>query len=119
MNNLLRLCTGARKLPYVAKVVDDFREFQQAVVGLFEVSYPFEDDAVIVVNEEGLLLDLEPNCVINGNLYVGPAFIARDGGDGNLYSLTDSQVQKYLTAFQKFEYVDKFVEKMDFDIQMQ
>lgn len=119
-DNLLRVVAlEPGKLPYVAEVVDDFRAFQQAVGGPFEVSYPFEDDAVIVVNEEGLLLDLEPNCVINGNLYVGPAFIARDGGDGNLYSLTDSQVQKYLTAFQKFEYVDKFVEKMDFDIQMQ
>ena len=43
---------------------------------------------------------MEPTCVINGNLYVGPAFIVRNGGDGNFYSLTDSQ-QKYLNTFQK------------------
>ena len=119
-DNLLRVVAlEPSKQPYVAEVADDFRAFQQAVNGHFEVAYPFEDDAVLVVNEEGLILDLEPNCIINGNLYVGQAFIVRNGGDGNLYSLTDHQVQNYLTAFQNLEYAYGFDEEPDKGIQMQ
>lgn len=119
-DNLLRVVAlEPGKLPYETEVVDSFRAFQQAVCGYFEVAYPFEDDAVIIVNEEGYLIEMEPTCVINGNLYVGPAFIVRNGGDGNFYSLTDSQVQKYLNTFQKAVMIDDFDNDIDFGIQLQ
>lgn len=72
-----------------------------------------------VWNEEGLINGMEPNCVIGGNLYVGPAFIVKNGGDGNLYSLTDEQIQKYLNAFETPEFIEESDEDMDAGIQMQ
>lgn len=115
-DNLLRVVALEPGKPaYEVEVADHFRAFQQAVRGHFEVSYPFEDDAVLVVNEEGLINGMELNRTINGNLYVGPAFIVKNGGDGNLYSLTDEQVQKYLAAFQTPE----LDEDMDAGMQMQ
>ncbi len=118
--NLLRVVgLEPGKPSYEAEITDDFRAFQQAVRGHFEIAYPFEDDAVLVVNEEGLIHEMEPNCIINGNLYVGPAFIVRNGGDGNFYSLTDSQVQEYIAAFKGSEFIEEFDEDIDSGIQMQ
>lgn len=114
-DNLLRVVALEPCKPaYEAEVTDHFRAFQQAVRGHFEVAYPFEDDAVLVCNEEGLIRGMEPNCIINGNVYVGPMFIVKNGGDGSLYSLTDEQIEKYLAAFQSQE-ID---EDMDSGMQM-
>lgn len=119
-DNLLRVVALEPGKPaYEAEIDDHFRAFQQAVRGHFEVAYPFKDDAVLVVNEEGLINGMEPNCVIGGNLYVGPAFIVKNGGDGNLYSLTDEQIQKYLNAFETPEFIEESDEDMDAGIQMQ
>lgn len=116
--NLLRVVALEPGKPaYEAEVADHFRAFQQAVRGHLEVAYPFEDDAVLIANEEGLIRGMEENRTINGNLYVGPLFIVRNGGDGNLYSLTDDQVQRYLAEFSQPEFSDG--EELDTGMQMQ
>lgn len=117
-DNLLRVVAlEPGKLAYVAEVADHFRAFQQAVRGHFETAYPFEDNAVLIANEEGLIHGMEANRVISGNLYVGPMFIIGDGGDGNFCSLTDDQAQQYLAEFNQPEFTDD--EDMDSGIQMQ
>jgi len=103
-DNLLRVVALEPGKPaYEAEIVDDFRAFQQAVGGYFEVAYPFMDNAVLVANEEGLINGMEANRVIHDNLYVGPLFIIGDSDDGNFKSLTGKQVQQYLAEFQSPE----------------
>jgi hypothetical protein len=72
---------------------------QRAVGGLIEVTYPFEDNAVIVGNEEAKLISMEGNRRIAGQVYAGPLFIIGDDGEGGFCSLTDEQVAEYTGQF--------------------
>lgn len=117
-DNLLRVVAlEPGKSAYEAEVADHFRAFQQAVHGHFEAAYPFEDNAVLIANEEGLIHGMEANRLIGGNLYVGPMFIIGDDGDGNFCSLTDDQAKQYLAKFNQPEFTED--EDMDSGIQMQ
>jgi hypothetical protein len=117
-DNLLRVAQLEPGKPaYETEVADHFRAFQRAVGGLFEVAYPFEDNAVLICNEEGRIHGMEPNRVIGGMDYVGRMFIIGDGGNGNFCSLTDEQVKKYLAEFQSPEFSDPD-EDMDSGITM-
>jgi len=95
------------KEAYRAEVADNLRAFQQAVRGRIENAYPFEDNAVLVCNEESLINDMDANRTINGNLYFGPAFIIGDNGDGSYCSLTDEQIGQYLAECQSPELSDQ------------
>jgi len=108
------------KSAYEAEIADTLRAFQQAVQGNIEVFCPFdEDNAVIVCNEEGKILDMPPNHVVNGELLVGNIVIAGDDGNGNFCSLTDDQTQTYLEKFSQPEFVKQDESgDMDSGIQM-
>lgn len=116
--NLLRVVAlEAGKPAYMAEVADELRAFQQTVRGRIEVAYPFEGNAVLVCNEEGLILGMEANRIIGGSVYVGPVFIIGDGGDGNFCSLPDEQVERYLAEFHSPE-LSAPVEDLDAGITM-
>jgi len=100
-DNLLRVVMlESGKPAYAAEIADELRAMQHAVNGYIEVAYPFQDNAVLIANEEGLIRDMEINRVINGQLYVGPLVVIGDNCDGSFCSLTDEQTEKYLSAFQ-------------------
>ena len=102
-DDLLRVVAKEPGKPaYEAGVADNLRAFQQAVRGYIE-TFPFDNDAVIICNEEGKINDMEPNCVINGELLVGPVFIIGSGDDGEFRSLTDGQAKEYLDMFRQAE----------------
>jgi len=107
-DNLLRVVALEPGKPaYAAEVADGLRFFQQAVRGRIENAYPFEDNAVLVCNEEGLINDMDVNRIINGTPYFGTAFIIGDKGDGSYCSLTDEQTEQYLDEFQSPELSDQ------------
>ena len=64
-----------------------------------EITYPFEDNAVIVGNEEARLNGMEGNRRVNGEPYAGPMYIVGDDGEGGFCDLTDEQVEKYGKMF--------------------
>ena len=67
---------------------------------LIEYSFPFRDsDNMILGNEEAKLINMEPNRIINGELYCGPIYIVRDDNHGNLTSLSEEDINKYLEMF--------------------
>lgn len=66
---------------------------------LMEVTYPFDDNAVIVGNEEAKLIPMQGNRHIGGQVYAGPLFIVGDNGMGEFCDLTDKQVEKYNELF--------------------
>lgn len=105
------------KPAYEAEITDSLRAFQQAVRGNIEVFCPFEDNAVIICNEEGKIDGLPQNRTVHGEPMVGNLVIVGDNGDGNFCSLTDAQIEKYLAEFQTPEFTDPD-EDMDSGIQM-
>jgi hypothetical protein len=85
---------------YEAEIKDSLHAFQQAVHGNIEVFCPFEDNAVIICNEEGKIYGLPFNRTVHGEPMVGNLVIVGDDGEGNFCSLTDEQIQRYLAEFQ-------------------
>lgn len=85
--------------------IDGSLESMQAIVGgLIQALYPFDDMVALVANDEGKLLGLPMNRGLRdeaGNLYdilCGTFFICGIEGDG-FASLTDEQIQKFMTVF--------------------
>jgi hypothetical protein len=117
-DNLLRVVgIEPGKPAYEAEIADSLRAFQQAVGGNMEVFCPFDDNAVIVCNEEGKIDGLPPNRTVHGEPMVGNLVIVGDNGEGGFCSLTDEQTQKYLAEFQLPEFTDSD-EDMDSGMKM-
>ena len=67
---------------------------------LIEVTYPFNEDVILVGNEEAKLIGMKGNRRIAGNVYAGPIFLLRNSEDGeNFAGLTDNDVVKYMRLF--------------------
>ena len=64
-----------------------------------EVSYPFNDNAVVVGNEEAKLIPMQGNRHIGGQVFAGPLFLVGDDGMGEFCDLTDAQIKKYTELF--------------------
>ena len=91
--------------PYCAVIQDRLGELQRCVGGLIEITYPFDDDCVVIGNEEAKLIGMAGNRRINGEIYAGPLLIAGDDGEGGLCSLTEEQIGRYAGAFAEPEYI--------------
>lgn len=110
------------KAPYEATIPDDYRALQQAVGGTFECTYPFDDDAFVISNDESKINGMEGNRSVNGSIYCGNMLIARDDGFGGTKDLTDEQIQKYTQMFAQDEKItpeeieaDTFIHIIGFD----
>ena len=88
-----------RKPAYTALMGDSLEELQKAVGGYIEITYPFEDNAMVIGNEEAKLIGMEGNRRVNGAVYAGPMLIAADDGEGGTGDLTEEQERKYLSLF--------------------
>ena len=87
------------KPAYEALVEDSLESLQRAVGGYIEITYPFDDNAMIIGNEEAKLIGMEGNRRLNGSVYAGPLLIAADDGEGGTTDLTDEQVDHYKQMF--------------------
>ena len=85
------------KVPYVSEIPNTLAGQQQAVEGLIEYVYN-GDGTIIVVNEEGKLNGMQANRRIDGDVLVGPFFIAGDDGE-ELRSLSEEEIKKYTERF--------------------
>lgn len=90
--------------PREITVGTDLESLQQAVNGNIEVTYPFDDDVGLIMNEEGKLIGMPLNRALrdeNGEIYdiiAGPFMVAGLTED-NFCSLTAEQMQKYSEIF--------------------
>ncbi len=108
MDGLRVLMIYPHKPPIETRVIDDYRKWQLAVSkegedALMEVTYPFEDNAVVVGNDSAKLIGMEGNRHINGGIYAGQIFIVGDGGGEDFCDLTDEQIDKYTKMFEQPE----------------
>lgn len=92
--------------PVETYVKDELADLQRAVSdhgedSYIEYTYPFDDDCMLLGNEEAKLIGMEGNRRLGNGIYAGPIFVTRDDGEGGLCDLTDAQVQKYSEMFAK------------------
>lgn len=74
------------------EVEDELKTYQGLVGGYIEVARTNLLDIMAIVNEEGKLLDLEPNIDVGYDVLVGTVIFVGEGGD-NFVSLTDEDVE--------------------------
>lgn len=78
--------------------VDTLEEMQQLVGGWITATYPFDDPVAVVANDEGLLLKLPFNRMVDPyHPIVGNFFLAGIGED-NFVSLSPELMEKYEKA---------------------
>ena len=95
------------KAPYEAVIPDNLESLQDAVGGYIEITYPFEDNAVVISNEESKLIGMDGNRRVNGQIYAGPMLISADDGSGELTDLTNWQIAKYTEIFRHPEEISR------------
>ena len=90
-----------------AEIQGDLKEMQAIVGGRIEALCPWNDPAVLICNDEGDLLKLPPNRVLEDHdVILGNFFICGVEGDG-FVSLSDEQMIKYQ---KKFRYPELFID---------
>ena len=95
------------KEPYEAVIPDKLESLQEAVGGYIEITYPFEDNAIVISNEESKLIGMDGNRRVNGQIYAGPMLISADDGSGELADLTNEQIAKYTEMFRHPEIISQ------------
>ena len=101
------LVIESHKAPYEAVIPDKLESLQDAVGGYIEITYPFEDNAIVISNEESKLIGMDGNRRVNGQIYAGPMLISADDGSGELTDLTDDQIAKYTEMFRNPEEISQ------------
>ena len=83
-----------------ATIDGTLESMQHLVGGMIEVVYPWEERAVIVCNDEALLLDMKPNrFVAEIQEPIFGSFFVCGLGDGDLVGLTDEQLERFEKKF--------------------
>ena len=102
------------KPAYLKKIKDELEVYQEIVGGLIELVYPFDDNVILVDNEEGKLLNLPLNRKIkeissplnelfwagwNPDIIQGTFILVQDDDEVGFKSLSPEQIEKYLKRF--------------------
>lgn len=87
------------KHPYVKNIAHTLENLQKTVGGYIQALYPFEDNAAVVCNEEGLFLNLEWNRTIEKYGPVKGTFFVCGLGEEDFIGLTDEQIEKYTQLY--------------------
>ena len=99
------LVVEPNRVPYESEIENTLEGEQKAVEGLIQYLYN-GDGTITVVNDEGKLNGMEGNRRIEGDVLVGPFFIAGDDGE-SLCSLTDEQMEYYADRFAEPEEISR------------
>ncbi len=84
-----------------AEISGSLESMQQLVGGLIQALYPWKDPVALVCNDEGKILGLPFNRMMEDyDLIAGSFFICGIQGE-NFASLTDQQVKTYLEKFRR------------------
>ena len=74
-------------------------------VGLIEI-IELSKDVCLLCNEEGKIINLEPNRRIGNDIICGVFYLTGQNKDGDLASLPESAIQFYMQHFNKIEHID-------------
>ena len=92
------------KKPYECTLVNELSELQKAVsIGADYTGYieiiGIDDDVCILCNEEGKLINLEPNRRFYNDVICGVFYVVGEDSDGNLTSLPEKFMKYYSNYF--------------------
>ena len=88
-----------------AEITGSLREMQKLVGGLIQTMYLWEDPVALVCNDEGKILGMPLNRVLEDyDVIAGPFFICGIEGD-HFCSLTEEQAKTYLEKFRQPELI--------------
>ena len=96
------------KHPTITTISKDLESLQKAVGGLIEF-VGLEENTCILCNEEGKLIGLEGNRRFYNDIIVGTFYVCGLDDDGDLDSLTPSQMDRYLRMFCEPEYLIRHI----------
>lgn len=104
MKGVRVLMIQPHRKPIETRVIDRLDCWQRAVSdhgedALMEVISPFDDNAVVVCNEESKYNGMEGNRRLYGDVIAGPLFLVGDDGCGGFCDLTDRQIREYGEQF--------------------
>jgi hypothetical protein len=86
--------------PQVMEIEDTLEKYQELVGGFIETVPANEDGTIImIVNEDGKLLNLEPNIWTDNDCIVGNIIFVQNCFDGEFHSLTDEMVADIMQIF--------------------
>ena len=108
MDGLRVLMIEPNRPPVETRIIDTLEKLQRAVSpngyqSYIEVTYPFDDNAVVLSNDESKLIGMKGNRRVNGGVYAGQIYIVGDDGHGGFCDLTDEQIEKYSDMFSEPE----------------
>ncbi|WP_286154459.1 DUF3846 domain-containing protein [Thomasclavelia cocleata] len=96
------LIIEAENHPRIENIHNDLKTMQDIVGGQIE-EIGFGEDAVLICNEEGKLMNLKANRSVGNDIIAGTFFIAGDDGGEELISLTDEQIKEITDRFYEIE----------------
>lgn len=97
-NEIKVVMVEPNKHPIVTTIKTKLENLQEAVGGLIEI-IDIEPNICILCNEEGKLIGLEGNRKLGDDILVGTFYVCGSNDEGDLVSLTDSQIDKYIKFF--------------------
>ena len=118
MSDLVRVLVVQtnRLKPWDVYIYDTLAGMQETVNGSIEYFEPWDDHIAIVCNEEGKINGMRPNRKVYSesgrllDIIYGDFFIIGVDDEGGNVSLTDEQVNKYMTMFEdessRVSYID-------------
>ncbi|MEF9920057.1 MAG: DUF3846 domain-containing protein [Erysipelotrichaceae bacterium] len=99
------------KRPFVTTIDNQLEELQRVVGGYIEL-VALDDELDLFINEEGRLINLEPNRMVGNDVLVGIFLIASHDEDRTT-SLSEEQIEKVLERFSEAESQEYLNEQME------
>ena len=99
-NEIKVVMVEPHKTPTITTIKTKLENLQKAVGGLIEI-IDIEDNVCILCNEEGKLIGLEGNRRLANDILVGTFYVCGSNNEGELTSLTPSQINRYIKIFRE------------------
>lgn len=87
------------KLAIEADISGDLKSMQSIVGGMIEVTYPFNEQAAIVCNDEGLLMGLPLNRKLNDYMVIAGTFFICGIDEDSFTDLSSDLMEKFKNEF--------------------
>ncbi|WP_295091923.1 DUF3846 domain-containing protein [Ruminococcus sp.] len=100
------------KRPYIKDIDHTLENLQEVVGGYIQALYPFDDDAAVICNEEGLLMDLEPNRIVDRYGVIFGTFFICGLTEDDFKGLTDEQIEQYTELYKTPEMFMRIADKV-------
>ena len=85
-----------KEKPQLIDIQGKLEELQRLVGGTIDIIDPYEDDIILIFNDDGKLLGMPPNRRINDWITLhGPFLICGRDLYGNTIGLSDEQIKRY------------------------